>query len=203
MSGQAIVVVGAMVLLVACGRGASGKTGVAPLSVDTPALAGGHAITEKFIDTAADDAVLRAVTDELSERLGNSSAEYATLMTWNKARRSVYVAWQLDAEVSNGGFNQFYYNPSGKFYPLVPESLKYIGAPLLADLARRANRTYEEQLARIKKTKDGTLDGSSKSYEGNPLNEYDHAFYKLNKKESLEKIIVEFVRGHKSAFVEW
>jgi hypothetical protein len=192
-----------MILLLACRQGSSDKGAGVPSPRDTSSLAAHHELTEQFIDTAADDALVLAVIGDLSERLGSSSAEYATIMTWNKARRSVYVAWQLDAEVNNGGFNQFYYNPSGKFYPLVPESLKYIGASLLADLTRRANKTYEQQLDRIKKKQDGTLDGFSKSYKDNPLNEYDNAYYQLNKKESLEKIIVDFVRTHKSAFVQW
>ena len=202
MRSQLLVVFGAMIV-VACGRGPSGKTAATPLLVDTSAQGSRRAITEKFIDTAGDDTLLLTVINELSERLGSSSAEYSTVMTWNKARRSVYVAWQLDAEVNNGGFNQFYYNPSGKFYPLVPEALKYVGAPLLADLTRRANKTYEQQLNQIKKRQDGTVDGFSKSYKDNPLNEYDNAYYKLNKKESLEKILVDFVRTHKSAFVQW
>jgi len=202
MRPQTLLVFGAMVMLFACGQGRSGETGAMPPLVDT-SVQGGHGITETFIDTATDNEVLLALTDDLLTRLGNSPNAYATIMTWNKARRAVFVAWQLDLEVNNGGFNQFYYNPSGKFYPLVPESLNYIGAPLLADLARRANKTYEEQIDRIKKDQNGTPDGFSKSYKGNPLNEYDHAFYQLNKKEGLEKIIVDFVRVHKSAFVQW
>jgi len=203
MSLQRLMASCTMILLFACGRGASDKVAGIPPPIDTPALAGHQPLTEKFIDTAADDAVIEAVIGELSERLGSSSAEYTTVMTWNKARRSVYVAWQLDAEVNNGGFNQFYYNPSGKFYPLVPESLRYVGASLLADLALRANKTYEQQLNRIKKEQDGTPDGFSKSYKDNPLNEYDDAYYKLSRKENLEKLLVDFVRTHKSAFVQW
>ncbi|WP_431213987.1 DMP19 family protein [Puia sp. P3] len=180
-----------VVLLVACGQGSSDKGIRIPPPIDSSVLVARHALTEKFIDTAADEVLMQAVIDDMSKRLGNSSTEYATIMTWNKARRSVFVAWQLDAEVSNGGFSQFFYNPSGKFYPLVPESLKYVGASLLADLTRRANKTYEQQLE------------NSKSSKGDSLNEYDKAYHQLTKKESLEKMLVDFVRAHKSAFVEW
>jgi len=197
---QFFIIMGAMVLF-ACGRGPSDKMVKVPsqLTFDT---AGRHLLTEKFIDTAGDNALLMAVTDDLVARMGNSSTEYATVMSWNKARRSVFVVWQLDAEVNNGGFNQFYYNPSVKFYTLVPEALKYVGAPLLADLVRRANKTYEQQLGQIKKEQDGTVGGFSKSYKDNPLNEYDHAYYQINKKESLERVLVDFVRVHKAAFVD-
>jgi len=192
---------GVVILLGSCGQGSSDKAMKIPaqLSFDT---AGRRLLTEKLIDTAADNVVLQAVIDDMLERMGNSSTEYATVMSWNKARRSVFIVWQLDAEVSNGGFNQFYYNPTVKFYTLVPEALKYIGAPLLADLTRRANKTYEEQLGQIKKEQDGTVEGFSKSYKNNPLNEYDHAYYQINKKESLQKILVDFVRAHKAAFVD-
>jgi len=191
MSWQTLMAFCTVILLVACGQGSADKATKIPPPIDSSAMTGRHALTEKFIDTAADDALMLAVIDDMSKRLGNSTTEYATIMTWNKARRSVFVAWQLDAEVNNGGFNQFYYNPSGKFYPLAPESLKYVGASLLADLTRRANKTYEQDLE------------NNKSHKDDSLNEYDKAYRQLTKKESLEKILVDFVRTHKSAFVEW
>ncbi|MBS1601191.1 MAG: DUF4375 domain-containing protein [Bacteroidetes bacterium] len=192
MRRHSFILLGAMVVVFGCGRDGTDKAVKVPaqLTFDT---VGRHVLTEKFIDTAADDVVLLAVTDDLLARMGNSSTEYATVMSWNKARRSVFVVWQLDAEVNHGGFDQFYHNPSVKFYTLVPEALKYVGASLLADLVQRANRTYEQRLAQIKKEGGGMDSGFS---------EYDHAYYQINRKESLEKILVEFVRGHKAAFVD-
>ena len=29
-------------------------------------------------------------------------------MSWNKSRQAIYMIWALEAEVNDGGYNQFY-----------------------------------------------------------------------------------------------
>jgi hypothetical protein len=112
------------------------------------------------------------------------------------------MIWLLEAEVNNGGYNQFYFNSSGQFYKQLPEALRLIGAYKFADLTIRANNTYEKENAKITKYQDGTIEGFSKSYDDNPLNKFDDEFYDLYKQEDLQKIQVDYIRKHKSAFVD-
>ena len=57
-----------------------------------------------------------------------------------------------------------------------------------------------QKIERITKHQDGTLDGFSKSYEDNPLNNFDTEFYALYKTENLQQLQVDFVRRRKSQF---
>lgn len=46
--------------------------------------------------------------------------------------------WAVESEVNNGGFLQYFQNYSAETAPFVEEALATIGAPLTADICRRA-----------------------------------------------------------------
>ncbi|CAN5207700.1 hypothetical protein BH11BAC5_BH11BAC5_13640 [soil metagenome] len=160
-------------------------------------------LTEQIIDTTSDDELLQTVFDNLIAKFPNDyRKEYQTVLGWTKSQQAIYIIWCLEAEVNNGGYNQFYYNPSGQYADLAPDALKLIGALNFADLAARANEVYKNDNEKIKKEQDGTLKGFSKSYDDNPLGEFDDAFYNLCMKEDLQKIQVDFIRNHKQEFID-
>ena len=76
-------------------------------------------------------------------------------MSWNKSRQAIYMIWALEAEVNNGGYNQFYFNLSGQIYKHLPDALKLVGANKFADLTKRANETFEKQNPKITQHQDG------------------------------------------------
>jgi Domain of unknown function (DUF4375) len=159
-------------------------------------------LTIQIIDTAADENLLQVVFDNLSQKLPSDfEKEFETVMSWNKSRQAIYMIWLLEAEVNNGGYNQFYFNSSGQFYKYLPDVLKIVGATKYADLTQRVNDTFEKENPKITQHQDGTLEGFSKSYEGNPLNKFDTEFYDLYKSENLQKIQVDFIRKHKTDFI--
>lgn len=109
---------------------------------------------------------------------------------------------EFEAEVNNGGFNQFYFNPSGQFYEHIPEALKLVGATQFADLTNRANETFEKENRKITKHQDRTLEGFSKSYDDNQLNKFDDEFYDLHKVEHLQQLQIDFIRKNKKEFID-
>ena len=160
-------------------------------------------LTEQIIDTTPDDKLLQVVFDNLSVKQPDDyQKEYATVMSWNKSQQAIYMIWLLEAEVNNGGYNQFYFNSSGQFYKHLPDALKLIGASKFADLTTRANNTFEKENPKITQHQDGTLEGFSKSYDDNPLNKFDTEFYDLYKTENLQQIQVDFIRKNKTEFID-
>ncbi|WP_333577518.1 DMP19 family protein [Sphingobacterium sp.] len=165
-------------------------------SIQTP-------LTEQIIDTTSDDMLLEVVYDNLFRKLSATyDKEYEIVLSWNKSRQAIYMISQLEAEVNNGGYNQFYFNASGQFAAALPEALKLVGATKFADLTERANRTFEKEKSKITKDQDGTVEGFGKSYENNPLNKFDKEFYKLNDVENLQKIQVDYIRKNKKEFTD-
>lgn len=160
-------------------------------------------LTEEIIDTTSDENLLQVVFDNLSEKQpADYENEYETVMSWNKSRQAIYMIWALEAEVNNGGYNQFYFNLSGQFYKNLPDVLKLVGANKFADLTKRANETFEKENTKISQHQDGTLEGFSKSYNDNPLNKYDDEFYDLYKTENLQQIQVDYIRKNKTDFID-
>lgn len=160
-------------------------------------------LTEQIIDTTSNDRLLQLIFDNLLERQSTDhKKEYETVMSWNKSRQAIYMIWELEGEVNNGGYNQFYYNSTGQFYKHLPNALKLVGANRFADLTQRANVTFEKENPKITQRQDGTIEGLSESYENNPLNKFDDEFFNLYNKEDLQKIQVDFIRKHKIEFID-
>lgn len=160
-------------------------------------------LTEQIIDTISDENLLQVIFDNLSEkRPTDYKKEYETVMSWNKSRQAIYMIWGLEAEVNNGGYNQFYFNSSGQFYKHLPQVLRLIGACKFADLTERANNIFEKENEQITKYQDGTIEGFSKSYENNPLNDLDAEFYELYKTENLQQIQIDYIRKNKKDFID-
>lgn len=160
-------------------------------------------LTEQIIDTTSDDMLLEIVYDNLFRKLSAAyDKDYEIVLSWNKSRQAIYMISRLEAEVNNGGYNQFYFNSSGQFAAALPEALKLVGATKFADLTERANSTFEKEKSKITEDQDGTVEGFSKSYENNPLNKFDEEFYKLNDVENLQKIQVDYIRKNKKEFTD-
>jgi len=165
-------------------------------SIQTP-------LTEQIIDTTSDNMLLEVVYDNLFRKLSAAyDKEYEIVLSWNKSRQAIYMISRLEAEVNNGGYNQFYFNSSGQFATALPEALKLVGATKFADLTERANSTFVKEKSKITEDQDGTVEGFSKSYENNPLNKFDEEFYKLNDVENLQKIQVDYIRKNKKEFTD-
>jgi len=160
-------------------------------------------LTVDIIDKTTDDELVQTVFDNLSEKLPDDyTKEYDAVLNFSKPRQAIYLIWILEAEVSNGGFNQYYANPSGQFAHITPRALSLVGVDMIADLVKKANTIYANENARITEHQDGTLEGFSESYKNNPLNDLDSEFYDLSEKENLSKLQIDFIRSNKTLFAD-
>ena len=60
----------------------------------------------------------------------------------SKAEQVFVAVWELEAEINNGGFSQYYWNSAGDQGALVPDALETIGAPTMAGIVRRTNALF-------------------------------------------------------------
>src|SRR5687768_11452474 len=66
--------------------------------------------------------------------------------------RAIYATFLVDAEVNNGGFNQFFYNPHGELAGIALSGYELLGAEEYAEVMRSAIATREterEKMARF------------------------------------------------------
>ncbi|KAA8478233.1 uncharacterized protein DUF4375 [Arcticibacter tournemirensis] len=158
-------------------------------------------LTISKIDKTSDSRLIQVVFRNIREKIKSlADDEYQAVSSLSKSRQAIYVIWHLQAEVNNGGFNQFYFNPVGKYAHLAPQALSHVGANKFSQLVVKANMTYEDYYDKITCQQDGTIEGFSRSYNDNPLNELDRQFYQLYSKEDLTAILIHFIRTHKQDF---
>jgi len=112
---------------------------------------------------------------------------------------AVYVTFWVEAEVNNGGFNQYFWNSSGQFGLEAIEGFREIGAAACADLMSRAVATAVAEFPEMQKHYErGTLDAFRESYEHTQLDELDTEFYALG--EGLSDLRIKYIRSHPHLF---
>lgn len=94
--------------------------------------------------------------------------------------RAVYTTWIVDAEVNNGGFNQFFFNPSGEFAGLALAGYELMGAEEYVAVMRAAIATYESERDTLTPFHaPRSLESFSESYRHTALGEIDQRYYSL------------------------
>ena len=157
-------------------------------------------LTDNIISQTSDDHLLQTVFDNIETNF-NEGEIYTVneLEKLSKGKQAIFAIWILQAEVNNGGFNQFYYN-NGQFSEMAYHGLELIGAQKYSNIVKRANSFYSEIKDELEKDDDGTIESFSKSYENNPLNILDNEFYELDKKERLDDIQIKYIRNNMDQF---
>jgi hypothetical protein len=170
-----------------------------PASMDRQVVA---ALTEQIIDATADEDLLQVVYDALCLQLPEEYQKvYATVMSWNSSRQAIYVIWQLEAQVNNGGYDQFYFNSTGRYYAHVPDALMLVGATKFAALTKRANELHVAAQENAQR-QDSTLVGSTALYDDVLFDQLDNEFYALYATEDLPQLQVDYIRRNKQDFID-
>ncbi len=140
-------------------------------------------LSPEIIDSIPDNKLSQAITDYIRAKMDRSlNNESEVLMKEPEAGRAVYIISQVEAEVNNGGFKQFFSSSAGKLGDQAEEAFRAIHAPLFAGLLKKANSIYKQE---------GSTDR---------LKNLDSEFYSLYDKEDLAKLIVNYIRKNKKAF---
>lgn len=118
---------------------------------------------------------------------------------FSPGQKALYFIWYLDAEVTNGGFIQFYWNDYRKYIPPILEGLKLIGDTSMLDLVNKADKEY---LANKEK-----FDSEKRKGDWEPLYDnlkefeaYDNIYYKTHDKTM--ELIEKYARQNPSEFVK-
>jgi hypothetical protein len=158
-------------------------------------------LTPEIITTIPDDKLEQAIMDNIDIYFENG--EHYTLdkiSKLTKGQQAVFSTWWLEAEVNNGGFNQFYFNSSGQYAEMAEIGFKTIGAEKFSELTLRANNIFTENKERLEEFDDGTMESLSESYKDNPLNDLDTEFYKLYDSENISDLRIKYIRENNKEF---
>jgi hypothetical protein len=135
---------------------------------------------------------------ELDEYLNRKSNYGEKINSLSDPEKVVLLIENLEREINNGGFNQFYFNSSGNYANETYESLIKIGAIQTAKIVLKANNEWPN--SNVTKNwsdrQDLLLKIESKSE--TTWNECDQEFYEYN--DDIVTLLFEYVKENKNAF---
>ena len=148
-----------------------------------------------------DEHLEQAILDYLFAKLDAkpNQARYV-LAGLAKGFQVFYASWLVEAEVMNGGFNQYFWNSSSEFAELTPAALTEIGDPVAAEMVQHALSIAVAEIPSMSMYKrSGTLQAFSESYKHTKLSDLDAPFCK--RAEDFPALRIRYVREHPRLFV--
>jgi hypothetical protein len=147
-----------------------------------------------------DNKLEQAIIDYAATKLeGHHEREAQMVATLAIGVRALYLTWVVEAEVNNGGFNQYYWNTEDQFADQAVGAFEFFSATKHAALMREANRVREDERRTMEKYKNrGTLDAFSDSYDESKLGPLDERFYKMD--ENLSALRIKKVHSEPNLF---
>jgi Domain of unknown function (DUF4375) len=156
-------------------------------------------LSPSVLASIGDDSVEQAILDFVETKVGpNWKRQYKIVTALPFGIQAVYTTFFLDAEVRNGGFNQYFWNSTGQFAIEALEGLRFFGATDHARLFEGAIQTYVREAPFLKRFRmRNTLKSFSASYKATSLTEFDPPWYRL---PPLSPLRVSRIRAEPSLF---
>ena len=134
---------------------------------------------------------------ELAERR-NSRLALGPFEQLSQPERVFRCVWDLEAQVNNGGFEQYFFNSSGDHSHFALEALTCVGALQMRGIVQQAfDLVGAVALERDMSTRQGLLlDMTEDQQEG--LEQMDQAY--LAYPDDLTKLLFEYVQAHRTSF---
>src|SRR5688500_15852325 len=133
------------------------------------------------------------VLEPISDFVNDKEGELTKAKSLSYGQKAFYYWWYVDAQVTNGGFVQFYYNGYEPYVPTIIKSLEHIGDKKMSDLVRRSENIYQKNKKLMDKARQKDLFGSDLYDRLEEMSALDNEYYELNDKTmaKIEKYIRE------------
>lgn len=112
----------------------------------------------------------------------------------NAYERTIFITQELENEVNNGGFSQFFDNSSGQFAYEIVQAFSIIGAVKTAEICAKAVGAFKHKLPTDWEERRALLDKIEDEGVASILEACDNAFYECE--EDLESLNAEYIRNN-------
>ena len=146
-----------------------------------------------FLEKESEKAIM-----EIDEWLNEITQYGQNLSKLNLSQQIVIIIENLEREINNGGFNQFYLNSSGNYANETVDYLKKIGANKTAEIVKRANAEWpNNQVPKDRTERQIVLERIEEK--ADPIWENcDQDFYKYP--DHITDLLLDFVKKNKTDF---
>lgn len=122
------------------------------------------------------------VLEPISKFIKDKEHEIERGKSLSYGQKALYYWWYLDAQVTNGGFVQFYYNGYGPYIPAIIKGLEHIGDTEMANLVKKADKIYQNNKKLMDKAQESDLFGSDLYDRLDEMSLLDDDYYEMNEK---------------------
>jgi len=154
-------------------------------------------ITHEEMASLDDDTLTDALRIRVFQRVGK---EYDFDFTKAASEisvplRTAFVLFSFDAEIQNGGLDQFFFNSTSELAPYVADSLMLVGAREYADLFIRSCKENG-----IDPSDPYTFEENDDTEDEDLFDEFNDDYYALYEEKPLEPYITRYARTHLEDF---
>ena len=135
---------------------------------------------------------------ELDDRVNELSDYGEDLSKLTEPQKVLLFVENLEREVNNGGFHQFYFNSSGDYAHETLDALKTIGANKMADILTKANSVWPNQQVPKDRTKRENIQETIEEQAAPVWDECDNVFYAYP--DDIAGLLLKYVKQHKADF---
>ncbi len=151
-------------------------------------------VLEDVLSNSDNEKVVMDIDDRLN-RLSNNGDDVDVL---NDAQKVALFIGNLEREINNGGFSQFYWNSSGEYAQETVISLQQIGARTTAKIVQTANNEFPGgEVARSKEARIAIINGIEEQAE-RVWAQCDEKYYSYE--DDLTKLLLQFIHDNKGSF---
>lgn len=122
------------------------------------------------------------VLEPISKFVKDKDHEIERGKSLSYGQKALYYWWYLDAQVTNGGFVQFYYNGYAKYVPTIIKGLEHIGDIEMTNLVKKADKIYQKNKKLMDKAQESDLFGSDLYDRLDEMSLLDDKYYEINVK---------------------
>ncbi|SKB00240.1 protein of unknown function [Prosthecobacter debontii] len=159
-------------------------------------------ITAETLAAIPDDELEIAIFDIVwAMPIKSLDQSLTTLSELGIGYQTIYTTLQLETEVSNGGFQQYFYNSTRHYFPMAREGYQRLGLTTLVQIADAAKAAYDEELAMKPpqtEAPDEQLDEFMSRYEDSKVDLATDRFYA--EKEAAKSARTTYIRQHPDQF---
>lgn len=137
-----------------------------------------HATDLRQWAAVGDARLLSAIIDRVgaTEHAAGALA-YEAVVALPNSLVATWTAWCVEAEVLNGGYNQYFWNSTGRYAPEAAQAFLALGSEPYADVQRSTIATFLEHEPNLHPyRRDGTIEAFSASYKFKTFDGLDDAF---------------------------
>jgi hypothetical protein len=161
------------------------------------------ALTPEILQATPDADLEQTVLDYIFRTIDRSGEDAAVVVpALPEGLQMVFATWLVESEVSNGGFPQYFWNPSGEFAVEALYGYRMLGAQRHAATLETALATYIRERPQLERFRGG---GTAEDFAAwaafSALATLDWQFWSLATAEDPHALRIGYIRTHPEEFV--